>query len=113
MFTDPVHSFYYGALMVSVLLSIVFIKQLRPAFRYLAILIILTFISESTAKFISFVLKGNSNVVYHFFVVIEFGLYALVYHYLFNTKKWSVLLIWCSICLLIAEGGNSLLFQPL
>lgn len=113
MFTDFYHSFYYVLLLFGALTSLVFIYRIDFSFKLLAVLIILTLTSELTAKYISFSLRKDNNIVYHFFTLVEYVFYSLIYASFFNSKKWNYILAAFVIFLMTAELVNALYFQPL
>lgn len=113
MFTDVYHSFYYAALITGALAAAVFIKQVSAPFKWLALLLILTFISESTAKFISFSLKKDASLVYHIFTLVEFLLYTAIYRSFFKAKIWDRILALSFFILLSAEILNVVFLQNL
>lgn len=113
MFSDFVHSAYYSLLIAAAVVSLLLMKRFSEGFTYLAILIIVTLISESIAKYVSFVYRKNSNFIYHVFVVIEFGFYALIYSRFFGNRQWNIILLFCFAALFLAEILNTIFLQPL
>ena len=112
MFADFYHSFYYSLLISGTLIALIFLKRVDVSFRWIAVLIVLTLISELTAKYISFSLRKNNNIIYHFFTVIEYFFYAIIYKQFFSTKKWNTILNLTVWILVAAEIINVIFFQP-
>jgi hypothetical protein len=113
MFSDFYHTFYYLLLFTGVLVSILLFNRLESPFKWLAILLILTLVSESIAKYISSSLGKPNNIVYHIFTIIEYILYAVIYSQLFRNSGWRRILIISVFILITAEIINVLFFQPL
>jgi hypothetical protein len=112
MFSNFYHAFYYSLLIFASLSCLVLFKYAQRPFRLLAILTVLTLISELTAKYVALVLHNNS-IVYHFFTPVEFLLYVLIYNAFFSEKKWARILWVCFAVLVLAEIFNTIFFQPL
>lgn len=113
MFSDFYHSFYYVSLIISALTSVFLIKKVDAPNFFIAILILATLVSESVAKYISFYLKENSNIVYHVFVVVEYGLYCLIFSKLFVQLVFQRWLVVSFVMLFIGEVINTVFFQPI
>jgi len=113
MFSDIYHSFYYASLIISALTSILVIKKVDAPNYYIIILILATLVSESVAKYISFQLKGNSNIVYHVFVVVEYGLYCLIFSKLLIQLVFQRGLAASFVLLFFGEVINTVFFQPI
>ncbi len=113
MFIDFYHSFYYSLLIMASVISLLFFKRADKTFKWLAVLIMLTLISELVAKYISFSLHRSNAVVYHIFTPVEYFLYACIYKNFRHSKKWDRILV-VSIGLLVGiEILNTIFFQPL
>ena len=114
MFTDFYHSFYYIILIIGALTGLVLVRSVSAPFKWIAILLIATIASEFIAKYYTAVTHTiNNNPVYHFFTVIEYSVYAIIYQRFFNKKGWTRLLTYSVAVFLIAEIANTSLFQPL
>jgi hypothetical protein len=113
MFINFYHSFYYSILIASALTALVLFRGLDTVFKWLAILLFATLLSELIAKYISFSLRKSNNPVYHIFTIIEYILYAFIYSYFFSTKKYRSFLIISAWGLLGLEIINVLFFQNL
>lgn len=111
MFSDFYHSFYYVSLIISALTSVFLIKKVDAPNFFIAILILATLVSESVAKYISFYLKENSNIVYHVFVVVEYGLYCLIFSKLFVQLVFQRWLVVSFVLLFIGEVINTVFFS--
>ncbi len=112
MFRDFYHAFYYSLLIAATVLCILFFKNAQRPFRLLAVLVVLTLLSELTAKYVAYILHNN-NMVYHFFTPVEFLFYVLIYQQFFSSKKWNYILWLCFAILVFSEIFNTIFFQPL
>lgn len=113
MFNDFYHGFYYSLLIASALMMVILIRSSQRPFRMLAVLVILTLLSEITARYVSYGLHTSNNIVYHFFTPVEFTFYVLIYRDFFRSKKWDIILWSCLIFFILAEIFNTIFFQPL
>jgi hypothetical protein len=113
MFNDFYHTFYYLLLIFGSVVSLILVLKVNIPFKTLCLLIIITVISELIAKYISFGLRMNNNIVYHFFVVFEYGLYCLIFHYLLKSEILSKILVYSFVCLTMGEVINTVYFQPI
>ncbi len=95
------------------MMMVIFIKSSQRPFRMLAVLVILTLLSEITARYVSYGLHTSNNIVYHFFTPVEFTFYVLIYRDFFRSKKWDIILWSCLIFFILAEIFNTIFFQPL
>jgi len=112
LFSDFYHSFYYCSLLLASLISIFLFKKVQAPFRWLAILVVLTLISELMAKYIHLI-SGNNSIVYHFFTPLEYFFYANIFYRLFKKKNWNTFLIASVLLLIILELLNTKYLQNL
>lgn len=112
MFIDFYYSLYYCSLILAALISIFLFIRADAPFRWLALLVVLTLISELSAIYILRFSKTNS-IVYHFFTPIEYFFYTMIYYRFFRNKKWLYFLMGSVICLLLLEVLNTIYLQPL
>ena len=113
VFQDIFHTFYYVSLITAAFITIIFWKKVGKAVKYISILILITLISEFVAKYFSFKLKISNNIVYHFFVIIEYGLYCLIFHLNLRSALTTKFLVISLVVLIIGEITNTIFFQPL
>ena len=113
MFSDFYHSFYYSILFIGALTGLLLVNRVNTPFKWLSILLMVTLMSELLAKYLSSYLKISSNPVYHFFTVIEYLLYVIVYRYFFAAKLWSKILTISAWIFFTAEIINVIFFQPM
>jgi hypothetical protein len=113
MFSNFYHGFYYSLLIISAALMIFFFRTAQRPFRLLAALVLLTLLSELTARYVSYGLHKSNNIVYHFFTPVEFTFYVLIYREFFHSKKWNVILWICLAGFILAEISNTIFYQPL
>ena len=88
-------------------------KKNSTGFRWLVLLIILTLVSELTAKYIAFSLVKPNSIVYHIFTPIEYTIYVIIFNHFIARKKWQTLLKASAIGLILFECINTLYFQSL
>lgn len=113
MFHDFYHAFYYLALSVSVIVGIVLFSKIETAYKWIALLMLITLFSELIARFVGGYLHETNNIVYHFFTPVEFMLYCIIYRWFFKERFWNAVLFISFMVLLILELLNTLFFQPL
>ena len=105
--------FYYGCLLLSAITGLWYVHKVDREFKWLAILMLLTLISEMIAKYIAFGLNKPNNVVYHIFTPIEYTVYVIIFQGFLEHKKWNKLLWLSAIGLIFIEIINTIYFQPL
>src|SRR5258705_4491150 len=113
LFSDFYHITYYTSLIIGALIGLLYITKVNAPFKYLCFLIIITLFSELLAKYFVFGLKINSNIIYHFFVIVEYGFYCIIFHYLFESKKVTKFLLLSFLLLTVGEIGNTIFFQSI
>jgi hypothetical protein len=113
MFSDFYHASYYGLLIAASLVCLFLFKHAEKPFRALSILIMLTSLSELTARYVAFVLFKPNNIVYHFFTPVEFFFYVIIYQQFFNSRKWDYIVWTCFVVLMLGEIFNTIFFQSL
>lgn len=112
MFSEFYQSCYYGALFFAACASLLLFYKADPAFRWLGLLVIITLLSECTAKYIGNRFSNNS-IVYHIFTPIEYFFYAIIFSRFFKHKKWNAFLISSVVLLVLLEFLNAKYLQPL
>ncbi len=112
MFSDFYHSFYYSALILTACISLLLLHKADPPFRWLALLVIITVVSECIAKYLGYK-YGNNSIDYHIFTPIEYFFYANIFYRFFKHKKWSVFLISSVVLLVLLEFLNTKYLQSL
>ncbi|HTE10238.1 MAG TPA: hypothetical protein VK645_04695 [Chitinophagaceae bacterium] len=84
----------------------------EAAIRVLTILLFITFLSESISVYLP--MAGSSNYpVYHFYVIISFWLYSLIYFYLFKAKNIRFVVLGVPVVFTIFCIVNSMNYQRL
>lgn len=111
MFADFYHTFYYVSLIIGALVSMFFMRRASVPVFYLCLLIVATLVSELIAKYIAYYLKLNSNIVYHFFVVVEYAFYSVIFFMYLKGKAFHRALIFIFILFLTGEVLNTYFFQ--
>lgn len=103
--------FYYISLLTGVCVCGYCCNKISAHFKILCALVLFTFLSELTAKFLSYIIKNNS-IVYHFFTPIEYAFYAWIFLRLLHYKFKKA--VYVSIFLIISfEIFNTIFFQSL
>ena len=110
---DFPHIFYYSSLLISAAIGLLCITKVETEFKWLAILMLLTLISEMIAKHIAFGLNKPNSIVYHIFTPIEYIVYVIIFQGFWGHKKWNKLLWLSAIGLIFIEIINTIYFQPL
>lgn len=113
MFLSVYHTFYYSSLFICAVVSLSMIKGLSPAFRWLAVLVVLTLVVEVGAKYVAYCFDTSNSAVYHVFTPIEFLFYTLIYALLVDDSKWIKVFWFCWFILVVSEVINTLYVQPL
>ncbi len=88
-------------------------SKIEIAFKWIGILLIVTFLNELNTRFLVKSLSIQSNGVYHFFVPIEFSIYTIIFATFINLKRWNKILILLVFLLVIIEILNTLFLQPI
>ncbi len=113
MFSDiNPHSIYYSSLIFAACMCLLLFYKADPPFRWLALLVIITLVSECNAIFLAEKFNNNS-IEYHVFTPIEYFFYANIFSRFFKNKKWNVYLIVSVVVLVILEFLNTKYNQPL
>ena len=105
--------FYYSCLSMAAGMGLFCMKRNSIGFRWLAILVVMTLVSEFTAKYIAFGLDKPNSIVYHIFTPIEYSIYVIIFNHFIARKKWQKLLKASAIMLVLFEIINTIYFQPL
>lgn len=105
--------FYYGCLLLAAITGLWYFKKADTVFKGIAILILLTLISELIAKYIAFGLNKPNSIVYHLFTPVEYTIYVIIFQGFLDHKKWNTLLWLSAIGLFLFEIVNTIFFQSL
>lgn len=105
--------FYYCSLIASASIGLACFKKLEPPFRWIAVLLVITVISELIAKFIAIGLGKPNNIVYHFFTPLEYGIYVIIFLHFLGHPQWKLPLLLSIAGLILLEIVNTIYFQPL
>jgi hypothetical protein len=103
---------YFGAILIDILIGVVRLKHLTTPFIVLSLLLFITFLSESIATYLPYIHLSNV-VVYHFYVIIAFWLYSLIYFYLLKKSRVRGIILLVSILFSAFAIFNSLNYQKL
>ena len=103
---------YFIVILMSIITGAAKFTTLSAPVKILTILLFTTLISESIAEYLSYKAHNNCSV-YHFYVIISFWLYALIYFYLLKLMKLKLIFYMIAILFTIFCVINSLLFQRL
>lgn len=113
MTTDIYDIIYYFSLLSAALAGCWLFKKVEIQYKWLIVLLILTFISELIAKYVAFGLDKPNSIVYHIFTPLEYTLYVQIYTRAINSRKWNKILFGSAIALIGFEILNTIYFQPL
>jgi len=105
--------FYYGCLLLAAITGLWYFHKADTEFKWLAVLILLTLVSELIAKYIAYGLDKPNSIVYHVFTPIEYTIYVIIFQGFLDHKKWNALLWLSAIGLFLFEIGNTIFFQSL
>ncbi len=103
---------YLGVIFLTSLIGVIKFRYLTTPIKLVIIFLFITFISESTATFFSFIRKNNSSV-YHFYVIISFAFYSLIYFSLLKTIKLRFSFLLMPLAFFLFCFLNSFFFQKL
>jgi hypothetical protein len=113
MFFDFFQAFYYIALIVSAMLSFWLLPKSKQGYRWIAILVLVTFLNELLSTIMLFYFKQSNNIIYHFFTPVEFGIYTIAFSKFLGKGFWRKIVIASFFVLVIAEILNTIYFQSL
>lgn len=113
MLFDFYDIFYYGCLLLAVITGVWCFHKVDTEFKWIAILIFLTLISELIAKYIAFGLEKPNSIMYHVFTPIEYTIYVIIFQGCLDHKRWNTLLWLSAIGLFLFEIVNTIFFQSL
>jgi hypothetical protein len=113
MHLDIYDIIYYSNLLISALVGCVLFRKIEIQYKWLTVLIVLTLISEMTAKYVAYGLDKPNSIVYHFFTPLEYILLVIIFIYFINQKKWNRIITGSAAGLLVFEIVNTIYFQPL
>lgn len=85
-------------------------RVLTLPFRILVVIIIFTFISEAVSLCLA-INYGLSFPVYHFYVIVSFAMYSIIYQFLLEGSKVRFAIRFITIPLILFCITNSFLFQ--
>ncbi len=111
-FSDFYRGCYYFILLIATAIGVAYYKRSNKVFRCLCILIIVTFISEFTAKYLG-VKYGSNAIVYNIFTPIEYFIYANIYSLFLAGKKWKKILALTVAFLIVFDIINMIYFQSI
>lgn len=103
---------YFIVLFLGGTIGVVRFSGLTTPSRLLTVLCFVTLLSEAIATYLGYKSNNNSQV-YHFYVILSFWIYALVFFYLLPKAKLKVVFYLIAIIYTIACVANSLFYQKL
>ncbi len=110
--SDFYHGFYYCVLITAFAISLIYYKTAGKAFKWIAILIFLTSISEFIALYVGLT-YGSNGIVYDIFTPIEFLIYAIIYNLFLNNRTLKNLFVGMAIAMFVIDVANVIFFQPI
>jgi hypothetical protein len=103
---------YFAAISGSLILGGVCFNRLSAPMKILVFLLLATLISESFGIYLSYARRNNFQV-YHFYVIVSFWLYSLIYYSLLNKMGSPFILLALPILFTIFSLINSLTYEKL
>ena len=103
---------YIGVICIPTLVGFIKFSNLSASGRIIVILVLVTLISESIAAYLQYD-RRNNVIVYHFYVVISFCLYSLIYFFMLGKMRWKLSILVVSIAFTAFSLVNSLTFEKL
>lgn len=113
MTADFYDIFYYCSLVLSVVVSCFLFRKADEGFRWLTVLLIITLINESVAKYVAYGLHQSNGIVYHIFTPIEYTLYVIIVSKFLRHKKLNILLWLSALGLILFEIVDTHIFQSI
>jgi hypothetical protein len=81
-----------GILLAGCIIGAMNYKSSKKPFRILLLLLFLTLVEESLAEYCAHVYSTNL-IVYHFFIIIEYSLFALIFYYILENKYFKYFIL--------------------
>ncbi len=94
------------------LIAIDKLKEMSKASLILSLLVLVTLISESISTYLPYLYRSNL-FVYHFYVIISFWLYSLIYFFLLEKSKLRIAALFIPVVFSAFAIFNSLNYQTL
>ncbi len=113
MYFNFFHIIYYIALLVASFVGLMTYSKIDIGFKWLSVLIFMTMLLEILVIVHPFYYDFPNSILYHFFTLVEYGIYVIIFSKFFNSNRISKLLIVSWIVLLMAEAMNTIFYQPL
>ena len=103
---------YLSIILIVVLIGVVRFASLATPVKFITILLFATFISESLATYISHIHQNNMPV-FHFYVILSFWIYALIYFHMLKQIRLRLIFLIISAIFTIFCAFDSLFYQKL
>jgi len=107
------HIIYYVTLLIVSFVGLVTYSKIDIGFKWLSVLVLLTLLLEIVVIVHPLYYDFPNSILYHFFTLLEYGIYVVIFSQFFNSKRISKLLYISWIVLLIAEVLKTIYYQPL
>jgi len=103
---------YLATILIVALTGVVKFASLTTPVKFITILAIATFISESLSTYIAYIHKNNEPV-FHFYVILSFWIYALIYFHMLNQIRLRLIFLIISLAFTVFCALDSLFYQKL
>ncbi len=103
---------YLLTVLISGLIGAVRFKNLTVPIKILSILVWIIFLCESVAEYLSHKINNNTQV-YHFYVILAFWLYVMIYFQILRSVRLKFAVIIAAILFTFFSVINSLFYQKL
>src|SRR5690348_6086752 len=88
--------------LISLLISIIFYKRLKPSWlRLFTWFLLFSMLISITGYFYSFYLKTGNHFIFNLYLLVQFLFYFGIFYKTFQTKKLKTFTLFVSICFLI------------
>ena len=88
--------------LISLLISIIFYKRLKPSWlRLFTWFLLFSMLISITGYFYSFYLKTGNHFIFNIYLVVQFLFYFGIFYKTFHTKKLKTFTLFVSVCFLI------------
>lgn len=103
---------YLSVLLLAAVAGIVRLRRLSMPIRIVAILLVVTLISEVLSTWLPYRQIGNA-IVYHFYLIVSFWLYSLTYFFLFQRARQRFIILVVPVLYTLFALIDSLYYQGL
>ncbi len=110
--TSTLMIIYLATILVVTLTGVVKFSSLTTPVKFITILAFASFISESLSFYIAYI-HGNNEPVFHFYVILSFWIYAIIYFHMLKQIRLRLIFLIISLFFTIFCAFDSLFYQKL